>query len=164
MRCTLSEITMMKQSYKFIWLACLLALPIPRPSLADEVKEENARKCITASVIRHTKVLDDSNILFYVRGKSIYHNILPKQCKGLTREGRFSYRRSTSSLCNHDTIRILYGSGTGLQEGRSCRLGYFHEITEEDIAMISARMYRPPQAEPLPPAEPEEIIEETDES
>ena len=164
MRCTLNEMTPMKQSYKFISLACLLTLPVPGPSLADEVKEENARKCINAGVIRHTKVLDDANILFYVRGKSIYHNILPKQCRGLSREGRFSYRRTTSSLCSRDTIQILYASGAGLREGRSCRLGNFHKISEEDIPFISERMNRPPQAEPLPPAEPEEIIKETDES
>lgn len=155
---------MMKQSYKFICLACLLALLTPGPSLADEVKEEKARKCINAGVIRHTRVLDDSNILFYVRGKSIYHNILPRQCTGLAREARFSYRRSTSSLCSHDTIQVLYGSAAGLREGRSCRLGYFRKVTEEDIAVIFERINRPPQAEPLPPAEVEEIIKETDES
>ncbi len=51
-----------------------------------------------------------------------------------------------------------------MREGRSCRLGYFYEVTEEDIAAILERVPQPPQAEPLPPAEPEEIIKETDES
>ena len=154
----------MKQTYNFVWLACLLTLPTPGASLADEAVEENARKCIHASVIRHTRIVDDSNILFYGRGKSIYHNILPKRCIGLSREGRFSYHRTTSSLCSHDTIRVLHASATGMREGRSCRLGYFYEVAEEDIAMLLERKNQPPQAQPLPPAEPEEIIEETDES
>ena len=51
-----------------------------------------------------------------------------------------------------------------MREGRSCRLGYFYEVAEEDIAMLLERKNQPPQAQPLPPAEPEEIIEETDES
>ena len=154
----------MKQTYNFVWLACLLALPSPGASLADEEKAENARACINASVIRNTRVLDDSNILFYVRGSSIYHNIMPKRCIGLSREGRFSYHRTTSSLCSNDTIRVLSGSASGMREGRSCRLGYFYKVTEEDIAMLLERKTQPPQAQPLPPAEPEEIIEETDES
>ena len=154
----------MKQTYNFVWLACLLALPASGPSLADEEKDENARTCINGNVIRNTRVMDDSNILFYARGSSIYHNIMPKRCIGLSREGRFSYHRTTSSLCSHDTIRVLHASATGMREGRSCRLGYFYEVAEEDIAMLLERKNQPPQAQPLPPAEPEEIIEETDES
>ncbi len=154
----------MKQTHRFVWLACLLALPASGASLADEEKDENARTCINGNVIRNTRVMDDSNILFYGRGKSIYHNILPKRCIGLSREGRFSYHRTTSSLCSNDTIRVLSGSATGMREGRSCRLGYFYKVTEEDIAMLMERKNQPPQTQPLPPAEPEEIIEETDES
>ena len=156
----------MKQTYIFVWLACLLALPSPGPSRADEAMEENARACINASVIRNTRIVDDSNILFYVRGSSIYHNILPKRCIGLSREGRFSYKIATGSLCRLDTIRIIYrGSGIGgLQEGAACGLGYFHEITEEDVELMLEDLSRPPQAEPLPPADPEEIIKETEES
>jgi hypothetical protein len=63
-----------------------------------------------------------------------------------------------------DSIRILYNGGFGLEEGASCGLGYFYEVTEEDIEIILDREPRPIQPEPLPPAEPEEIIEETDES
>lgn len=154
----------MKHTVRFIWLACLLALLNPGPLLADEEKDENARNCINVSRIRSTKVVDDSSILFYMRGKSVYHNILPRQCRGLSREKRFSYHISGSLLCQLDLIRILYDSGIGLEEGLSCGLGYFYEVTEEDIEMILDREPRPPQPEPLPPAEPEEIIKETDES
>ncbi len=156
----------MTQTIKFVWLGCLLALIHSGPSPADEEKDEDARHCIRASLIRQTKIVDDSRILFYLRGNSIYHNILPRQCRGLSREGRFSYKIATGSLCRLDTIRIIYrGSGIGgLQEGAACGLGYFHEVTEEDVELMLEDLSRPPQAEPLPPADPEEIIKETEES
>ena len=126
----------MTQSNKFAWLGCLLTLSLSAPLPADEEKDENARKCINTSVIRQTKIVDDSRILFYLRGKSIFHNVLPRKCNGLSREGRFSNKISSGSLCRHDTIRVLCRSGTGLQEGAGCGLGYFHEITEADVELM----------------------------
>ena len=159
----------MKQSLKFVWLASLLALLHPGALLADEEeekeeKDENAVSCVNVTRIRNTKVVDDSSILFYMRGKTVYLNILRRPCRGLAREGRFSYRASGSSLCHLDSIRILYGTASGMREGASCGLGYFQEVTEEDIESLLEREPAPPQAEPLPPAEPEDITKETDES
>ncbi len=159
---------MMTQAHQFFGLALLLALLVPGPSLADEEEEEeeeyNTLKCINIKRMRNTKVVDDLRILFYMRGGSDYVNILPRQCRGLSREGRFSYRVSASTLCQQDSIRILRYGATGFEEGNSCRLGNFHEVTEEDIEMILDQEPRLPPPEPLPSAEPEEIIKETDES
>jgi len=151
------------QTHGYIRLACLLAALVAGPSLADEEVDTDARRCINGS-IRSTRVVDDSSILFYMRGKSIYHNILRGRCAGLLREGRFSYYRTTSSLCRMDSIRVLYVAGAGLQEGRSCSLGYFYEVTKDDAAAILDPIVVIPQPKPLPPAEPEEVIEEPDES
>jgi len=147
------------QTHGCIRLACLLATLVAGPSLADEEVDTDARRCINGS-IRSTRVVDDSSILFYMRGKSIYHNILRGRCAGLLREGRFSYYRTTSSLCRMDSIRVLYVAGAGLQEGRSCSLGYFYAVTKDDAAAILDPIVVIPQAEPLPSAEPEEVIEE----
>ncbi len=157
---------MMTQAHNFLGLAFLLALLVPGPSLADEEEEEedNTLNCIRVNRIRNTKVVDDLRILFYMRGKSDYLNILPRQCRGLSREGRFSYRVSANTLCQLDSIRLLYDGAMGLEEGISCRLGFFHGVTEEDIEMILDQEPRLPPPEPLPSAEPEEIIKETDES
>ncbi len=157
----------MKQTLIFVLLASLLALPTVRPSLADEEeeeKDENTVTCVNTTRIRSTKILDDSSILFYMRGKTDYHNILPRQCHGLAREGRFSYRVSSNNLCQHDSIQILYGGASGMRQGKSCRLGYFHEVNEEDIESLLDREPAPPQPQPLPTAEPEDISTETDES
>ncbi len=155
---------MMTQAHNFLGLAFLLALLVPGPSLADEEEEDNTLNCIRVNRIRNTKVVDDLRILFYMRGKSDYLNILPRQCRGLSREGRFSYRVSANTLCQLDSIRLLYDGAMGLEEGISCRLGFFHGVTEEDIEMILDQEPRLPPPEPLPSAEPEEIIKETDES
>jgi hypothetical protein len=157
-------INMMTQAHKFLGLAFLLTLLVPGLSLADEEEEYNTLNCVHANRIRNTKVVDDLRILFYMRGGSDYVNILPRQCRGLSREGRFSYRVSVNTLCKQDSIRILRYGATGLEDGNSCRLGSFHEVTEEDIEMILDQEPRLPPPEPLPSAEPEEIIKETDES
>jgi hypothetical protein len=146
----------MKKSLKFVWLASLLALLHPGTLLADEEEEkqekpENAVSCVNTSRIRNTTIVDDSSILFYMRGKTVYLNVLRRQCRGLAREGRFSYRS-------------LYGTAGGMREGASCGLGYFQEVTEEDLELILEREPAPPQAEPLPPAEPEDMTKETEES
>ncbi len=157
---------MMTQAHQFLGLAFLLALLVPGLSLANEEEEEeyNTLNCVHANRIRNTKIVDDLRILFYTRGGSYYVNILPRQCRGLSREGRFSYRVSTNTLCKQDSIRILHYGATGLDEGSSCRLGFFHEVTEEDIEMILDQEPRLPPPEPLPSAEPEEIIKDIDES
>lgn len=155
---------MTKYTYILILPVCLLLLSVSGPSLADEVEDEEARRCIQVRTIRSTDVLDDLNIFFYMRGKAIYHNILPRHCKGLSRDRRFSFTSTVNRLCYLDSIRILQDSGWGLQEGRSCQLGYFHPVTEEDIELIVERKFTPPAAEPLPTAEPEEINKKTDES
>ena len=155
---------MMTQTPKFLGLAFLLALLVPGPSLADEEDDENALNCIHVNRIRSTKIVDDLHILFYMHGKTDYYNILPRQCRGLSREGRFSYRVTANTLCQLDSIRILYDGAIGLREGPSCRLGLFHPVTKEDIESILDPEPRLPPPEPLPSAEPEEIIEETDES
>jgi len=160
----------MKQRYKFTWLVCLFSLSTYTLSLADEVDDldevmdESLRRCINTRIIRSTKIMDDLNILFYTRGKTVYHNRLPRQCNGLSRERRFSYHTSSGSLCNLDMIQVLYSFGSSLEEGNACRLGYFRELTKEDAEALLEPMAQPPQAEPLPPAEPEEVIEENDES
>ena len=63
-----------------------------------------------------------------------------------------------------DTIRILYSMGTGIREGASCGLGYFQEVTEEDIEMILDREPKETPPQPLPPAEPEDMTSESTES
>jgi hypothetical protein len=138
------------------------------PSLADEVVDEiddiNAKSCIRVRSLRSTKVIDDLNIIFYMVGSTVYHNILPRQCHGLAREDRFGYEARSGNLCDRDTIRILYQAGTRMQEGNACRIGKFHPITKEDADALKEKSNELPQAKPIPLPEPEEIGEDSEES
>jgi hypothetical protein len=155
--------SLVKPARQIFWMSCVLALSASASYAADEQDDDGGRQCINASIIRQTKIIDDSSILFYVRG-SIYRNILPRQCHGLLREGRFSYRRSSANLCRSDFIQILYPSAGGLREGRMCALGNFYEVTKEDVEFLLNPPPQTPQTAPdLPPSEPEEIIEDSNE-
>jgi hypothetical protein len=108
--------------------------------------------------------MDDRNIIFVMTGSKNYHNILPRECHGLKREGRFSYGSSSGSLCNLDNIRILYQGGRGLQEGNACRLGKFHLISDEDVDALMDREIEPLQAEPIPMPEHEDMSGDSEET
>ena len=155
---------MTKQIYTLMLLTCLVNLFAVVSSLADEVIVENARKCISTRTVKRTEVVDDLTILFFTRGKTVYLNILPRQCRGLSQDRRFSYSTSFGRLCNRDNIRVLRDAGMSLQEGRSCRLGYFYPITKEDIAAVVEELHRLPEPVPVPPAQTEEITLEAKES
>ncbi len=153
-----------RQIHVLVLLACLLSLSAAVSSLADEVKVEGARKCIGTRALKRTEVVDDQIVLFFTRGRTVYVNVLPRECKGLSRDRRFSYSTSFGRLCKLDRIRILRDSGSSLREGRSCRLGSFHPITKEDIApFIDAFQKSPKPQLPNPPG-PVDIVSENDES
>ncbi len=140
--------------------SCLLILSPPGAAEEDAPKVEaddsfvEGQRCVSSRPIRRTEVLDDQNILFYIRGTAIYLNHLPKPCKNLSREGRFMYRTTVARICRSDIINILRDDGFGLGLGRACKLGSFYAITKEDVEFLKT----PRQVQPktIPPAEPEE--------
>lgn len=129
--------------------------------MADEAKDDNARNCISTRTLKNTEVVNDLNILFFMSGKTAYLNILPRQCKGLSRYRRFSYRTTAGSLCNLDKIQIVLGSGF---PGRSCSLGFFHPVNKKDALAVMEGPRERREPEPLPPAEVEDITGESNES
>jgi hypothetical protein len=140
-------------------LAFFCALPgTPANTIADEevVDDDGGVRCIDTRRISSTTVADNQNIIFYMRGGEIYRNTLPRACPSLAREERFSYRTTISRLCDLDTITVLYSMGGGLQSGPSCGLGKFYPISEEEAQALKAGPDAEIEAEPVPPAEPEE--------
>ncbi len=94
-----------------------------------EVREIGvAKNCVTTHQIQSTRIVDEQTIDFKMRGGKTYRNNLGHSCPGLKFEERFSYRTSTSQLCNVDIIRVLNNYGGQLQEGAGCGLGKFQEI------------------------------------
>lgn len=137
--------------------AILLALSTTS-ALADDVDDAEAERCVLINRIDQTHVIDDQRILFYMRGKDVYLNLLPRRCSGLGFERSFSYRTSQSRLCDLDSITVLRSSG-GLSRGMTCGLGKFHPLTEEDADALRNAKPPEPEAKELPTAEPEEIGE-----
>jgi len=116
---------------------------------ADSLKADNfdrtPKDCITITNIKETKVIDDSTILFYMRGSSkvTYRIALSQACPNLAREDRFSYKTTMNRLCNSDLITVLEQFGVGLREGFSCRLGLFYPIPYEEAELLRKEHDKP---------------------
>jgi len=142
-------------------IACALLVGLPPFTrvLADDIDDAEAERCILINRITNTHVIDDQRILFYMRGRNAYLNMLPRRCGGLGIQRRFMYETSQSRLCDLDTISVLYNRGGGFSRGTSCGLGPFHPMSEEDADALRNAEPPEPEAEELPTAEPEEIGE-----
>ena len=81
-------------------VGCLLISFAPCTSVMGQVPDEaEAERCVDLRSIDRTDVVDDYNILFYMRNGDVYVNHLPRRCPGLRRERTFSYRTTLSRLC-----------------------------------------------------------------
>ena len=123
----------------------------------DEIDDDNAEKCISVRTLRRTEVVDDQHILFFMSGKTVYINRLPRPCRGLSHERRFSYSTHSRNLCNFDAIRVLSDVGGGMFEGRSCRLGSFILTSKEAVEAARKKAEEPPAAIPPEGADEEEV-------
>ena len=162
------ENTMYKQIKKWIPAGILLAtLFCARAGAQDKeadvteeepVYDENTAECISLRHVRRTKVVDDRNVLFYMSGKTVYHNVLPRSCSGLAREDRFSYQTSIGRLCRLDQISVLYNDPFGMRAGNRCSLGAFQKIDRDDAkAFMDSTNNDVPAAKPLPMPAPQEV-------
>ena len=126
---------------------CIGLLLVAGPTLGADEEELDAdlvdrepTNCVTVNRIKQTDVINDNNILFYMRGGKIYRNYLPRKCPRLEREDSFTYEVRTNSLCNVDVIYVLERFGGGLRRGAGCGLGMFYEISEEEAERLKKPM------------------------
>jgi hypothetical protein len=113
---------------KILISAALLLLPTAAQAQAPQVEPKSV-SCINLRDIDSTDVKDDQTIIFKMRGKKYYKNILPYKCSRLGFEKAYSLRTSTSQICSVDIIRVLENYGGTLKEGAGCGLGKFVEYT-----------------------------------
>lgn len=121
-------------------LSASLVLPGNAVQAEDTVETlAETEQCISLTQLERTDIIDDRNILFYMRGDKIYLNQLPHRCSGLRMADGFSYRRTVNRLCTVDVITTLQSGGPGglgLRRGISCGLGNFRSITEDEIMVL----------------------------
>lgn len=113
-------------------LALLAIAPLSLADGAGGTEEAApAKRCLSLSRIKSTRVLDDQTILFMMRGKPDYKNTLPYRCPGLGFYRSFGYGTGINSICDLDIITVLESG----RRGASCGLGQFVEyVPEEDAA------------------------------
>lgn len=133
--------------------ACLLALSTPAQAQGEE--EIETQRCIATRQIKSPVVIDDQNILFFMRQDKVYRNRLPETCKGLLRYKTFSYQQIAGRICESDLIHLYRTTDPTVL--RRCKIGIFEEIDSQDIPALVASLHRPPAAEDLPSAEVEDV-------
>lgn len=95
-----------------------------------------ARRCLNLGLVTSTEVVNDWNILFFMRGTDIYRNVLPRRCNGLYREQAFTYRTQLGRLCEGDLVTVLSGIDAGNIAGPACSVGVFYPITGPEVEAI----------------------------
>jgi hypothetical protein len=157
---------MHKQISQLMYFAVALAFTIPATAQEDDKvskdMDDGMTSCITLRNVRRTEVIDDRNVLYHMRGKTVYLNVLPRACNGLARENRFSYATTMGRLCDLDSITVLYPDPSGLRGGNSCQLGKFHNLTREDARALKENPNPEPESNPLPMPPPQEVGVEDD--
>ena len=78
--------------------------------------------CINTRRIKESLILDDSTIVFHMRGDSSYVNRLDQRCGGLRMKDSFSFSNGINRLCNTDTV---WG------QNKPCLLGMFERIEKK---------------------------------
>jgi hypothetical protein len=92
---------------------------------ADDGKPLN---CMALMTIDHTEVVDNQNILFYMRNDDVYLNRLSHPVDGLDRNRPFLHQTSTGQICRGDIITVLEDWGFGFTAGASSTFGNFEPI------------------------------------
>ena len=139
-------------------LASVGLLAAPRVRAPDgEVFDRTPADCIITTSIDRTQAVDDNTILFFMRGKKVYRNFLPRKCPGLQRQNRIMYKVRGNRLCDVDTITVLEQWGARLEPGFTCPLGNFVPITQEEVEDLVRKTGAPrdaieSKAVELPPA------------
>lgn len=141
-------------------LILLLSAPVSLAEPESDIDDDGSRRCINIGRILKTRVIDDNNIVFMMRHDRMYLNRLRRSCVGLARNGAFTYRIPTRSLCELDWITVITSGSIGNAMGNSCSLGRFRPVTLEDLAVRFAPLIQPPAEKEVEPPPIEEVVQE----
>lgn len=121
---------------------------------AQASDEETGPTCIAEPNIRRTQLIDEDNIVFLMRDKTIQHNTLARRCPGLRKNSQISLTRADRLVCSGHNFQVLLRVSTGSNStsvtvpgsnerlsvpqpnmipGPVCTLGAFESIDEERL-------------------------------
>jgi hypothetical protein len=95
----------------------------------------DAKSCVYLPDIDHTKIVDQRNILFYMRNRTVLLNVFREPCYGLDERSRFAYGSSSlKRLCAGNLITLLTDlSFGGVAAQNTCSLGMFVPIDRDEV-------------------------------
>lgn len=115
--------------------AAALLATIGAKSAAAQSAPTDAKSCVYLPDVDHTKIVDERNILFYMRNRTVLENVFREPCYGLHEKSRFAYGSSSlKRLCAGNLIALLTDlSFGGVAAQNTCRLGMFVPIDPDEV-------------------------------
>lgn len=137
-------------------LAVVLLPEVPAKAQESEPGlEGGTRYCISTKRIRHTRIVDDNRVLFYLSGKTILLNVLRKECPGLAAYGRFAFTTTTGRICEGDGMAPMDSDPWGhVRPIPRCWLGIHQEITRAEADALMELKKGIPEMDPRPSSLP----------
>jgi hypothetical protein len=119
--------------------AALLAAGGPKSAAAQEPPTA-AKTCVYLPDLDHTKIVNERNILFYLRNGTILQNSMRDTCYGLYPKSRFTYGSSSlKRLCTGDMITLIADvSFGGVASANTCKLGMFLQVSDDEVTDLLA--------------------------
>jgi hypothetical protein len=118
-----------------VTVAAALLAALGANSAAAQAAPADAKSCVYLPDIDHTKIVDQRNILFYMRNRTILQNVFREPCYGLNEKSRFAYGSSSlKRLCAGNIIAVLADlSFGGVATQNTCRLGMFVPLDNDEV-------------------------------
>ena len=104
--------------------ATFLALAAGPAGAGTSMSMASGNRCLAAVDVDHTHVVDQSNILFYMRDGKIWQTHLTPACVNLTLSGFTMVGHPDQFCANAQTIEVMNG-------GATCQLGNFKPYNEK---------------------------------
>lgn len=104
--------------------AAIAAFAAGPAGAAGAMSAASGNRCLAATDVDHTHVIDQSNILFYMRDGKIWHTHLTPACVNLKLSGFKMVGHPDQFCANAQTIEVLNG-------GATCQLGNFTPYNEK---------------------------------
>jgi hypothetical protein len=108
----------------FVFAVAIIALAAGPAGAQTSMSYTSGNRCLSAVDVDHTHVVDQSNILFYMRDGKVWSTHLTPACVNLKLSGFKMVGHPDQFCANAQTIEVLNG-------GAVCRLGNFEPYNDK---------------------------------